>query len=289
LKRRRLIKGALLGAGLLCLPRARGTRLAATEIDQQLAQLERRYGGRLGVTIVHTTTHRRHGYRNSERFLMCSTFKALAAAAILARVDKGTETLRRRIPITPDTMLSYPPVTSTHVGDTMTVAGLCEAAITLSDNTAANLLLASMQGPAAVTAFARGIGDHVTRLDRIEPALNVGSPGDLRDTTTPDAMADTLRTIVLGDVLSPTSKALLTQWLRATTTGDKKLRAGLPGGWQAGDKTGTGPHGESNDIAVLWPPHDAPRVVAAFYVNPNIDEAARSAVIAQVGRLASAG
>lgn len=285
--RRRLIKGALLGTALLGLPRARALQARSGTINEQLARLEKVYGGRLGVAIVYTDTNERHGYRATERFLMCSTFKALAAGATLARVDEGTETLDRRVPITKDAVLSYAPTTSKHVGGDMSIAELCEAAITLSDNTAANLLLASMGGPATVTAFARRIGDTATRLDRIEPELNVGAPGDERDTTTPDAMADTLRKLLLGDVLSPASRTRLATWLRATSTGDKKIRAGLPADWTAGDKTGTGPHGESNDIAILWPPRGAPRIVTVYYANTSIDEVARSAVIAHVGRIAS--
>lgn len=286
--RRSLLKGALLGASAFALHPARARSLSVGTVAERLAALERRHGGRLGVAMLDTGSGTQVAYRGHERFLMCSTFKLLAVAALLARVDAGKERLDRRIVFGADAVLAYAPITRAHVGAAgMRVDELCRAAITLSDNTAANLLLASMGGPGAVTAFARRLGDPVTRLDRTEPTLNDGSPGDPRDTTTPLAMLATLRMVLLGDTLSAGSRARLLAWLRACATGADKLRAGVPAGWAVGDKTGSGSHGETNDIGILFPPHRKPVLVAAYYAGPAADAATRNGVLAEVGRLAA--
>ena len=288
MNRRNLLKGAAAAAAALVFRPAFSRGVAGETAAPRLAALERRHGGRLGVAILDTGDGRRVGHRADERFLMCSTFKLLAVAAVLARVDRGAERLDRRIVFGKESVLAWAPVTSHRVGAPgMSVAELCEAAITLSDNTAANLLLASMGGPAAVTSYARGLGDPLTRLDRIEPELNVGAPGDLRDTTTPDAMLADLRALLLGNALSVASRQQLIEWLRATRTGDHKLRAGVPGDWRVGDKTGSGAHGESNDVAIIWPPQRKPLLVAAYYAAPALDDAGRNAVLAEVGRIAA--
>lgn len=287
MNRRNLLKCGLLGASALILNPRLVRAADESKAVARLAALQRRHGGRLGVAMLDTGTGRRIAQRGDERFLMCSTFKVLAVAAVLARIDAGQERLDRRIVFGPDVLLDYAPVTRRHVGAPgMTVAALCEAAITLSDNTAANLLLDSMGGPAAVTRFVRGLGDPVTRLDRTEPELNEGGPGDLRDTTTPNAMLDTLQRLVLGSALTDASRSRLTGWLRACTTGTDKLRAGIPADWQAGDKTGSGAHGESNDVAIFWPPQREPILVTAYYAGSSANRAQSSAVLAEVGRIA---
>jgi beta-lactamase class A len=286
--RRSLLKGTLFSAAALALRPQLSLADSAHGADSRLMALERQHGGRLGVAILDTGNGQRIICRADERFLMCSTFKLLAASAILARVDKGVEKLDRRVVFGKDVLLSHAPITSLHVGSPgMTVAELCEAAITVSDNTAANLLLSSLGGPSAITAFARRMGDNVTRLDRTEPELNVSSPGDIRDTTTPHAMLDDVQRLLLGDELSKTSREQLTTWLRATSTGNDTLRAGLPADWIVGDKTGGGSHGERNDVAIVWPPNRKPLLIAAYYVNPDIDDAGRNRVLAEVGRIAA--
>ena len=288
MNRRHLLQHALLGASALALGPVRAPAAWADDPSAALAALERRHGGRLGVSILDTGSGRRATHRGGERFLMCSTFKLLAVAAVLARVDRGAERLDRRIVFGRNVLLSHAPVTRVRVGPPgMSVAELCDAAITVSDNTAANLLLASVGGPAAVTAFVRGLGDAVTRLDRIEPDLNAGGPGDLRDTTTPDAMLGTLQELLLGPALADGSRGRLLAWLRACSTGNGRLRAGVPAGWVVGDKTGSGSHGETNDVAILFPPRREPLLVTAYYAGSSADAASRSAVLADVGRIAA--
>lgn len=283
INRRVLLLGATLTAPMLLRP---ARALAATGIEARLADLERQSGGRLGVALFDSMTGLRSGHRANERFAMCSTFKLLAAALILARVDRRQELLDRRIVFTAADLVAGAPITKDRIGEPgMTIAELCEAAVTVSDNGAANLLLASFSGPEALTAYARSLGDEVTRLDRAEPTLNEATPGDPRDTTTPAAMLETMRKLLLDNALLPPSRNQLIRWLTANKTGDARLRAGLPPSWRIGDKTGTGDHGATNDIAILWPPDRAPILVTAYFAESTQSDDARNAVLAEVGRI----
>lgn len=247
--------------------------------------IEATAGGRLGVAVLDTATGRTDGHRLDERFPMCSTFKWLAAALVLHRVDAGEERLDRRIRYTAAELVPHSPVTEGHAGgDGLSLAQLCDATVTTSDNTAANLILQSFGGPVALTRHARRLGDPMTRLDRDEPSLNSALPGDPRDTTTPRAMVQGLNSAVLGEALSPASRARLVAWLEATRTGMDRLRAGLPPDWRAGDKTGAGDRGTNNDVAVFWPPHRPPLVVAAYLTGSPAPWAQRNAALAAVGR-----
>ena len=281
LTRREFVLGTVASgvAGAACAACAEADVLAAA-----FARIEKDGGGRLGVAVLDTQTGLRSGYREHERFAMCSTFKLLAAAAILRRVDAGAERLDRRIRFEPKDLVTYSPVTEKHTADGMTLAELCHAAVTLSDNTAGNLLLAALGGPAGITAFARSLGDAVTRLDRIEPELNEAKPGDPRDTTSPAAMTANLRALLIGDALSAASRAQLTAWLAANKTGDMRLRARLPAGWRVGDKTGTGGNGSNNDVGVFWPPGRAPILVSAYLTETGVPPEQRNATIAAVGQ-----
>ncbi len=254
-------------------------------LKARLAEIDKRSGGRLGCAVLNTSTGAVVAHRGDERFPMCSTFKASAVAFVLQRVDRRAERLDRRIVFSEHDILSHAPITKLHVGgDGMSVADLCAAAITESDNTAANLLLASFGGPPALTSFWRAIGDPVTRLDRTELELNEGKPGDPRDTTSPAAMQENLRKFVLGDVLSPPSRKMLSRWLIANTTGDARLRAGFPRNCEIGDKTGTGGYQTSNDIAVIWPLNRKPLVVAAYLTQGHGSDDDRDRILADVGR-----
>lgn len=274
-------------AGLLAGP-ARAADMK--DLERQLAQLERNSGGRLGVAVLDTGSGKRFGHRANERFPMCSTFKALLAAAVLARVDAGKEDLARHIVYGREALVDYSPVAEKHVGEPgLSVAELCKAAVTLSDNGAANLLLESLGGPAGLTTWLRTTGDTLTRLDRNEPALNEGTPGDPRDTTTPTAMLETLQRLLLGNVLEPASREQLRAWLLANQTGNARIRAGVPKDWKVGDKTGTGPKatGTSNDIAILYPPGRAPVLVTAYLTRSTAMPQQQDKVLAEVGRLAA--
>lgn len=257
---------------------------AEDQLSQQFVAIEKSIGARMGVAIRDTETGQRWDYRSAERFPMCSTFKLLACAAVLARVDAGQETLDRRIRIEPKDMVTYSPVTKDHVGGEMELGEICAAAMTQSDNTAGNLILASLGGPAGLTAFARSLGDSVTRLDRWETALNEATPGDPRDTTSPEAMSGNLQVLITGKRLSPQARGQLVAWLLASRTGSAKLRAGVPADWRLGDKTGGGDWGTNNDVAVIWPPHREPLLASVYITESKASFEERNAAIAAVGR-----
>jgi beta-lactamase class A len=256
------------------------------DATKRLAGIEARAGGRLGVFVRDTGTGSTLAHRADERFPMCSTFKLLAAAAALKRVDGGQERLDRTIAFGPGDLLSYAPVSKTHVAEGgMTLAEACAAAIDWSDNTAANLILQTIGGPPGFTGFARSLGDEVTRLDRNEPGLNEAAPGDERDTTSPRAMAEDIQKVLLGQTLSEASRVQLEVWLVADRVGDKRLRAGLPASWRIGDKTGSGDHGTANTIAIIRPPGAAPIIAAVYYTESSAPMEARNAIHKEIGTL----
>jgi beta-lactamase class A len=280
----------LVAAAVSIRPRAMRASIADQRLIEEIRRLESESGGRLGICVLETATGVRHVHRGDERFPMCSTFKALAVAAILARVDSGKEQLTRRIIFDASALVTYSPVTEKRVGgDGMTLAEICDAAVTLSDNTAGNLLLAAIGGPSGLTAFVRGLGDQVTRLDRNEPSLNEALPDDPRDTTTPNAMASNLQTLIVGAAaLSAASREQLTAWLLANKTGDTRLRAGVAKDWRVGDKTGSGARGTANDVAVIWPPNKSPMVITAYLTGASVSNAQQNATLASVARAVSA-
>lgn len=238
----------------------------------------------LGVCAVSLRDNRQLVRRGRERFPLASTFKLPLVMDVLGRVDAGIERLDRAIAFGRSDILAYSPVAGRHPrGGTLTVAELCGAAIELSDNSAANLLLATAGGPRGLTAYVRGAGDHEMRLDRTEPALNHTTPGDARDTTTPLAMAHLLARLVRDPILSPRSKAMLFGWMRNASTGLARIRAGAPAGWTVGDKTGTTNTG-GNDVAILWPRRGEPIVLAVYCAEVHASDAERDAAIASVAR-----
>lgn len=263
----------------------------------RLAAIEKAAGGRLGAYILDTGSGRSVGWRADERFCHCSTFKFSLAAMTLREADAGRVDLGQVLPYTRADLIGFSPVTEANLDKGgLPILALAEAAQVMSDNGAANLLLRRLQGPAALTRFWRGLGDRVSRLDAYEPALNVIPPGTEENSTTPRAMAETLRRIVLGDVLAPANRTLLQTWMEKTRSGMQRIRAGIPADWRALDKTGTGMRPEvgnkTNDIAVLYPAHGgAPLVVTGYYENPVFAENARpgdEAVLKQVGEVAVA-
>ncbi len=254
----------------------------AVAADNGLAEIERRRGGRLGVFALDTGSRRTLAHRADERFVMCSTFKALLAAQVLSRVDAGQESLSRMIPYGEKDLIFTSPVTKAHVGEgALSVGTLCEAIVEVSDNAAAVLLMRSVGGPPELTRFIRSLGDNVTRSDRYEPDSNLYS-GEL-DTTTPRAILVSARAILLGHVLKSPSRDMLEGWMIAAKPGLNRLRAAFPRDWIAGDKTGTSTAEETNDFALVRPPGRAPLLVAAYYDAPKLDADAREAVLREVG------
>ncbi len=279
--RRALIAGAAAG---LMLPQA---AIAAAAQTNPFTDLQTTVGGLVGVAALDTGTGKFVGHWPDSRFAMCSTFKWLLAAQCLSLSDKGELRLNEQLKFTASDLLDYAPAAKASLEKgAMTVADCCKAMVEISDNTAANLVLARLGGPPAFTAFCRSIGDERTRLDRNEPSLNTNFAGDQRDTTTPRAMAQTLRKVLLtGDVLSLPARDTLIGWMVASKTGLDRLRAGLPRDWKVGDKTGTGTGGAINDVAIVWPPGRAPIVIAAYLIGSTADVAALNNVHAEVARM----
>ena len=259
----------------------------AASAGAELAALERAVGGRLGVYALDTGNGARVQHRATERFPLCSTFKAMLAAAILERSTRESGLLERRVSYGRSDILPNSPITEKHLGQGMSVSALCAATLQYSDNAAANLLMKMLGGPSAVTAFARTIGDQAFRLDRWETELNSAIPGDPRDTTTPEAMAASLQRLVLGDGLGAAQRDQFAAWLLGNTTGATRIRAGVPADWKVGDKTGAGSYGTVNDAGVLWPPAGAPLVLAVYLTFPaQKDAEGRNDVIASAARIA---
>ncbi|WP_050465144.1 class A beta-lactamase [Herbaspirillum autotrophicum] len=257
-----------------------------TSAQKKLAALEKESGGRLGVAALNTADGAQLLHRGDERFAFCSTFKVIAASAILTRSNADAGLLQRRIRYTKAEMVNYSPITEKHLADGMTVAELCAAALQYSDNSAVNLLMKILGGPEAVTAYARSIGDREFRLERWETMLNSAIPGDPRDTSTPVAMMHDLQRLVLGDALTPAQREQLRIWLLGNTTGATRIHAGVPAGWQVGDKTGTGDYGTTNDIGVVWPSGtQAPLVIALYFTQNTQDAAPRNDVLASATRV----
>lgn len=247
---------------------------------KELKELERQYDARLGVYAIDTGTGREVAYRDGERFGYHSTFKALEAGAVLRKYSLSG--MNKVVRYSEEDLIANSPITEKHVGTGMTLSELCDAAVRYSDNTAANLLYEELGGPKALEAELRKLGDRVTSMDRIEPGLSDWVPGETRDTSTPRALAEDLRAYVLGDVLRKRERDRLTTWLKTNTTGDEVIRAGVPEGWEVGDKTGSGSgYGARNDIAVVWPPDSAPIVMAILTNRGKADDTHDNELLAE--------
>jgi beta-lactamase class A len=285
LNRRNLLKAGLATSALVAAPSVSAPASAASgSVEQQLHDLEVTHGARLGVFARNTRTGRVVAYRARERFAMCSTFKTLAAAAVLrGRVPLGTV-----VHYPPADILPNSPITQQHVDSGLALGEICAAAIQYSDNTAGNLMLRQIGGPAGLTSFLRSIGDDVSRLDRWETDLNTAIPGDLRDTTTPEAIGRSYERVTLGRALRPADSEQLVTWLKGNTTSAQRFRAGLPAGWVLGDKTGTGSYATANDIGVAWTTRGTPLVLAVLSTKEAPDAPVTNALIADTARILAA-
>lgn len=280
----------VLCAGLLaagCTPYPAANRRA--RVDFRGLQQSLGPGGRLGVAALDSGSGRWLLHDENSRYAMASTFKLALAGAILSEVEQKRLALDQVIAFGRADLVPYAPVIEAHLErGRLPVERLCAAIVEVSDNAAANLLLARIGGPPGLTAFIRRCGDPVTRLDRTEIALNSNLPGDPRDTTTPLAMAGLMRALLLGEALGAASRARLAAWMEGASTGRARLRAGLPSGWRAGDKTGNGANGAANDLAIAWPPGRAPILIACYQSEGTAGTPARDLVHQQVARAVAA-
>nr|WP_245804693.1 class A beta-lactamase [Halobacillus hunanensis] len=252
--------------------------------DEKFSKLENEFDAQLGVYALDTGTDQTIEYQSEERFAFASTYKALAAAIVLQQ--KSKDELEEVITYTEDDLVTYSPVTKKHVDTGMTLLKLSEAAVRTSDNTGGNLLFKTLGGPNEFEQALRQIGDNVTQADRIEPELNEFTPGDTRDTSTPKALATSLKEFAVGDLLSNDKRELFTDWLKGNATGDALIRAGAPEGWVVGDKSGAASYGTRNDIAVVWPPNREPIVIAIMSHRDQENAQYNDELIAQAAEIA---
>ncbi|MBC0856513.1 class A beta-lactamase [Pantoea stewartii] len=258
-------------------------------IQEKLTALEKKSNGRLGVVLINTADNSQIVYRGLERFPMCSTSKVMAVASLLKKSEEKRGVLNEKIKIKKKDLVNYNPITEKHLTDGMTLSELSAAALQYSDNTAMNKILLYIGGPAKVTQFARSINDRTYRLDRNEPTLNTAIPGDLRDTTSPEAMAKSLSRLTIGNALGEKQRAQLIEWMKGNTTGNASIRAGLPKDWTVGDKTGSGDYGTTNDIAIIWPKNHAPLILVTYFTQFDKGATGKKDVLASAAKIVTEG
>lgn len=270
---------------LLCAVFVQPASASSDSVLDVARQIEERLNARVGYAIYDTGSNESWLHNANDRFPMASTFKVLLCAAILAKRDAGDTGLAPAVTLEQEDLVTYSPVTENWIGKEVSVEALCEATMRTSDNTAANKALEVLGGPESVTDFMRSIGDNTTRLDRWETELNTATPGDLRDTTTPSAMASSLRELIFGEALSQSSREQLTAWLLGNEVGGPLLRAGIPKDWCIGDRTGAGGHGSRGIVAVIWPPERDPLVAAIYITQTEASMEDRDEAIAAIGKV----
>jgi len=256
----------------------------ANTITAKIEEIERQLNVRIGVAIYDVTDNKLSSYNGENRFPLMSTFKALACAKLLADIESGSQSFDTSVVITPSSLINWSPITKNHIGEKFTLKQACSAAMIMSDNTAANIVLEGIKGPKALTQFMRSIGDKVTRLDRIEPELNEALDGDKRDSTTPNAMVKSLHTILFGDVLSKTSKDQLKQWMIDNKVTGSLFRSVLPDGWLIADRSGSGGYGSRGIAAVVWSNKRTPLIISVYLTQTDATFAQRNKAIADIGK-----
>lgn len=256
----------------------------ANAVINEIKAQERLLGARIGVSIYDVTANDIWNYNGNTKFPLMSTFKVLACAKLLSDVEKGLQSFDNSTVIKKDSLISWSPITEKIVGEKMSLNEACSAAMIMSDNTATNIVLSAIKGPKALTQFMRSIGDDVTRLDRIEPDLNEALDGDIRDTTTPNAMVKSLHTLLFGDVLSQASKTQLKQWMIDNKVTGSLLRSVLPHNWLIADRSGSGGYGSRAIAAVVWSEKRTPLIISIYLTQTEASFAQRNKAIAEIGK-----
>ncbi|WP_426357801.1 class A beta-lactamase [Pseudocolwellia sp. HL-MZ19] len=258
--------------------------VSANTLTDVIKEQERLLGGRIGVSVYDVSANKVWDHNGDSRFPLMSTFKVLACAKLLSDVDKGLQLLNSSTVISADSLIEWSPVTEKLIGEKITLKQACSAAMTMSDNTASNILLDAINGPKELTAFMRSIGDNVTRLDRIEPELNEALDGDKRDTTTPNAMVKSLHTLLFGKVLSQDAKTQLKQWMIDNKITGNLLRSVLPDTWLIADRSGSGGFGSRAITAVVWSDTRSPLIISIYLTQTKATLSERNKTIANIGK-----
>lgn len=283
--RRTVIGGASALALVGCYPKREKPQAEDDQPEFLLGDLEARHGGRLGVTALDVGSQRRVSWRGQERFPFCSTFKAFLAVAVLERVQRDEEQLDRAVSVVRADMIPHAPVTEKAIGRTLTIRELMQAAVEVSDNPAANILIREMGGIAVWRSWWPTFGDTTTLISRLEPDLNTALPDDPRDTCLPDQTLANIRELAFSDRLTPEHDQMIQGWLTASPTGPNRIKAGAPQGWTVAHKTGTGANGTANDIGVAFPLSGSPVVLATYFTGAaQASDDQRDAVIAEATR-----
>ncbi|EPX6948900.1 MULTISPECIES: CARB family carbenicillin-hydrolyzing class A beta-lactamase [Vibrio] len=257
----------------------------ASQLNEDISLLEQQTSSRIGVSVWDTQADERWDYRGDERFPLMSTFKTLACAKMLSDMDSGKLSKNATAKVDERSIVVWSPVMDKLAGQNTRIEHACEAAMLMSDNTAANLVLNEIGGPKAVTMFLRTIGDKATRLDRIEPRLNEATPGDSRDTTTPNAILNTLRTLIEGETLSYESRVQLKIWMQDNKVSDSLMRSVLPTGWSIADRSGAGGHGSRGINAIIWNENHRPVYISIYVTETELSLQARDQLVAQISQL----
>ncbi|ENM6581853.1 CARB family carbenicillin-hydrolyzing class A beta-lactamase [Vibrio alginolyticus] len=257
----------------------------ASQLNEDISLLEHQTSSRIGVSVWDTQADERWDYRGDERFPLMSTFKTPACAKMLSDMDSGKLSKNATAKVDERSIVVWSPVMDKLAGQNTRIEHACEAAMLMSDNTAANLVLNEIGGPKAVTMFLRTIGDKATRLDRIEPRLNEATPGDSRDTTTPNAILNTLRTLIEGETLSYESRVQLKIWMQDNKVSDSLMRSVLPTGWSIADRSGAGGHGSRGINAIIWKENHRPVYISIYVTETELSLQARDQLVAQISQL----
>ncbi|WP_435249650.1 class A beta-lactamase [Vibrio sp. nBUS_14] len=259
--------------------------LSHTLDSQSIEKVESRVSARIGVAVYDTATNEMWSYKGDERFPMMSTFKTLACANLLYDSENEGLDLESKARVESNKLIAWSPITKEFVGKDISLKDACTATMEMSDNTAANIVLAGIDGPNGLTEFLRSTGDNKTRLNHIEPDLNHARPGDVRDTTTPNTMVKTLNDLVYGNVLSEASKAQLKTWMKDNKVSDGMIRSILPDGWNIADRSGAGAYGSRAITAIVWSETRAPLIISISLTETELTIPERDTVINEIGEL----
>ncbi|MCL1135671.1 class A beta-lactamase [Shewanella hafniensis] len=270
----------------ICLMSISNSNASPLSVKQTVNEFERQ-GWNIGVSVIENSSNNVYSINGDERFSTNSTIKALACAIVLSEVDKNAVSLDDAMMINEQDVVSHSPVMKEFIGKKVTLADACKATMTYSDNTAANFAIKKSGGPEGITSFLRSMGDDITRADRYEPDLNTNLEGDLRDTSTANAMAANFNKLLLGNILSTQSKEQLKDWMMGNKVADNMLRLVLPTGWEIADSTGANSYGARGIISMVWSESQQPLIISIYIKKENTAIEEREKVISEIGRVIS--
>lgn len=312
---------AFFASFLLFALEAPASATAPAAVRAEIANISKSIDGVVGVAAWRLDGRGARVLVNADQqYPMASTFKVPIAGTVLSQVDSGRLKLDQLVPVDPNMVVDSEGLAETfhHPGVSVSVENLLELMLTVSDNTATNMLEKLVGGPAVVTQWVRSQGIAGLRVDRdtagmirdfyglppgpsfpasLEAGLksnpNLEEKGDKpdaafdndpRDTSSPTAMAELLERIYTGKALSPSSTNLLREIQERNTTGKARIRARLPQGTTVAEKTGT-IGGTVNNVGVISLPNNAGKLIVAVFIKKSSKPVEdRERVIADISR-----